>query len=106
VLGLAPLLVPYVDPGLQLAREVRRMLRERDAGVPRVIYLQNHGMFALGKSEAEVLQITEMAVKVAGVLLGAAQIGGVEYMDSAEAIRIDTRPDELMRRAVLEKSMG
>ncbi|MEO7350092.1 MAG: class II aldolase/adducin family protein [Terrimesophilobacter sp.] len=106
VLGTSPLLVPYVDPGLRLAQEVRRMLRDRETGVPRVIYLQNHGMFALGRHEAEVLQITEMAVKVARVLIGAASIGGPSFMEHAEVARIDTRPDELIRRAVLTQSVG
>lgn len=101
VLGTSPLLVPYVDPGLRLAQEVRRMLRERTDGVPRVIYLQNHGMFALGSSETEVLQITQMAVKVASVLIGAASVGTPVFLDPAEAARIHTRPDELLRRDAL-----
>lgn len=104
VLGTSPLLVPYVDPGLRLAQVVRRMLHERDSGVPRVMYLQNHGMFALGTSEVDVLQITQMAVKVARVLLGASSVGRPAFMDSAEVDRIDTRPDELLRRATLVRT--
>jgi rhamnose utilization protein RhaD (predicted bifunctional aldolase and dehydrogenase) len=103
-LGTRPLLVPYIDPGLRLAQEVRRILRERADDVPRAIYLQNHGMFALGGSNAEVLQITEMAVKVARVLIGATSVGEPVYMAAAEVARIDTRPDELLRRAALAKS--
>ncbi|WP_426592654.1 class II aldolase/adducin family protein [Cellulomonas sp. McL0617] len=102
VLGTRPLLVPYVDPGLHLAQEVRRLLRERAGDVPRAIYLQNHGMFALGNSSAEVLQITEMAVKVARVLIGACSVGQPAYMDPRQVARIDTRPDELLRRATLQ----
>ncbi|WP_368496571.1 class II aldolase/adducin family protein [Herbiconiux sp. A18JL235] len=104
VLGTDPLLVPYIDPGLKLAREVRRMLRERVAStgsVPKVVYLANHGMFALGASTAEVLQITEMAVKVATVLLHTLSAGGPVFLDDAQVARIDTRPDELLRRAAL-----
>lgn len=104
VLGTDPLLVPYVDPGLELARTVRRMLREQLATtgrVPKVVYLQNHGMFALGSSAAEVLRITEMAVKVAQVLLGALAAGGPVYLSDEAVARIDTRPDELLRRAAL-----
>jgi len=103
VLGTRPLLVPYVDPGLRLAQEVRRLLAERADDPPRAIYLQNHGMFALGATADEVLQITAMAVKVARVLLGAQSAGGVTYMDAAEVARIDTRPDELLRRAALAR---
>ncbi|MBF4573087.1 class II aldolase/adducin family protein [Herbiconiux sp. VKM Ac-1786] len=104
VLGTDPLLVPYVDPGLPLARVVRRMLRSRlDAtgSVPKVVYLGNHGMFALGSSPAEVLRITEMAVKVAQVVLGSLAAGGPVYLSAEDVARIDTRPDELLRRAAL-----
>jgi rhamnose utilization protein RhaD (predicted bifunctional aldolase and dehydrogenase) len=104
VLGTDPLLVPYVDPGLRLARVVRRMLRSRlDAtgSVPKVVYLGNHGMFALGSSPAEVLRITEMAVKVAQVVLGSLAAGGPVFLSAEDVARIDTRPDELLRRAAL-----
>lgn len=101
VLGTRPLLVPYVDPGLRLAQDVRRILRDRRDDAPRVIYLRNHGIFALGASAAEVVQVTQMAVKVATVILGALTTGGVEYMDEADVARIDTRPDEILRRAAL-----
>lgn len=104
VLGVDQLLVPYVDPGLRLAQVVRSMLREHvlETGLaPKVIYLRNHGMFALGASEREVLQITEMAVKVARVLLGTMAAGGPVYLDAEQVARIDTRPDELLRRIAL-----
>lgn len=100
VLGSDPVLIPYVDPGLQLARVAKQMLAAPHP-TPRAIYLQNHGMFALGSSAAEVVQITEMAVKVAEVLVGAWAAGGPVFMDPAEVARIDTRPDELLRRAAL-----
>lgn len=104
VLGVDQLLVPYVDPGLQLAQAVRSMLKDHiaDTGAPpKVIYLTNHGMFALGRSGVEVLQITEMAVKVARVLLGSFAVGGPVYLESEHVARIDTRPDELVRRRAL-----
>lgn len=104
VLGTNPVLVPYIDPGLALARVVRSMLRvhiEATGRVPKVVYLRNHGMFALGASEAEVLRITEMAVKVAEVVLGTLAAGGPVYLSDEAVARIDTRPDELLRRAAL-----
>ena len=103
VLGTNPMLVPYVDPGLRLAQHVRSLLNERNDDTPRAIYLQNHGMFALGTSIQEVVQITQMAVKVAQILIGASTIGRPAYMPAAEVARIDTRPDELLRRAALAK---
>lgn len=104
VLGTNPVLVPYIDPGLALARVVRTMLREHiesTGRVPKVVYLRNHGMFALGASETEVLQITAMAVKVAEVVLGTLAAGGPVYLSDEAVARIDTRPDELLRRAAL-----
>lgn len=104
VLGTRPLLLPYVDPGLRLAQTARRVVRR--SGAPRVIYLRNHGMFALGANAAEVLQITEMADKVARVLLGSLAAGGPVFMEAHEVARIDTRPDEILRRAALSAARG
>lgn len=104
VLGATPLLVPYIDPGVRLAREVRtRLARHIDANgeAPKAIYLRNHGMFALGASPEQVLGITAMAQKCARVLIGAAAAGGVRFMPADEVVRIDTRPDEKYRRALL-----
>lgn len=107
VLGVNPLLVPYIDPGLRLAQAVRAMAQQHVAGTggpPKVVYLRNHGMFALGGSESEVLHITEMAVKVARILLGTLAAGGPSYLPADEVARIDTRPDEELRRAELRRA--
>lgn len=104
VCGPHPLLVPYVDPGLPLAREVRERLRGhigRHGAAPKVIYLQNHGLFALGRSAGEVLQITQMAVKAARILLGTLACGGPRPLSTENAQRIHTRPDEHHRQAML-----
>ena len=104
ILGRKPVFVPYVDPGLTLARAVQQeMLRhiELDGAPPKVIYLGNHGIFALGESAAEVLQITAMAVKVSRILGGAITIGGVRTLSGNDVARIDGRPDEIHRRQVL-----
>lgn len=104
VLGRHPLLVPYVDPGLPLARHVRRALLahvDRHGAPPRVIYLRNHGLFALGTSPEDAVGITEMAVKVARITLGALAVGDVVPLEGTHADRIDTRPDEALRRRIL-----
>lgn len=101
VLGAHQMLVPYTDPGLALARRVRSGLvafRRTHAETPKVIYLVNHGLFALGRSTDEVLQITEMATKTARVLAGALAIGSPVFLSPEQASRINTRPDELKRR--------
>ena len=73
VCGTAPVVVPYVDPGIPLARELHRRVQEflREHGeAPRTIYLQNHGLVALGASATQVEGITAMAVKAARILIG------------------------------------
>jgi rhamnose utilization protein RhaD (predicted bifunctional aldolase and dehydrogenase) len=105
VLGRRPLFVPYVDPGLALARRVRDDLAAhvtRHGEPPKVIYLANHGMFALGRTPEHVLQITAMAVKASRVFAGALAAGGAIALSDADADRIDTRPDEHYRRAALD----
>jgi rhamnose utilization protein RhaD (predicted bifunctional aldolase and dehydrogenase) len=104
-LGHNPLLIPYIDPGLPLAHAAQTLLAEHTAStgaVPKVIYLRNHGMFALGASVREAQQITEMAVKTARVILGAASVGTPEALSAEHARRIHTRPDELLRRNELQ----
>jgi rhamnose utilization protein RhaD (predicted bifunctional aldolase and dehydrogenase) len=107
VLGRRPLFVPYVDPGLALARRVRDELATHVARYgepPKVIYLGNHGLFALGATPEHVLQITAMAVKASRVLAGALAMGGVSPLADGEADRIDARPDEHYRRAALARA--
>jgi rhamnose utilization protein RhaD (predicted bifunctional aldolase and dehydrogenase) len=102
VCGADPLYLPYVDPGLPLARALRAALAER-ARPPRTIYLGNHGLVALGQSAQEVLQITAMAVKAARILLGAYAAGGPTFMPDDEVAHIDGRLDEHYRRDVLAR---
>ena len=107
VMGRHSLLVPYVDPGLGLARHVREALRahqDRHGSYPKAIYLQNHGLFALGSSPDDATHVTEMAVKTARILLGALSVGRPVYLDERDAERIDTRPDEVLRRSMLNSA--
>lgn len=103
VVGRRALLVPYHDPGVVLAREVRRLLAEHTAaaGPPRVVYLANHGMVALGTNPVQALQATEMADKVSRVLTTTLSLGRLVPMAPASVDRIDTRDDEQVRRAAL-----
>src|SRR4029453_3081714 len=92
VIGRRGLLVPYSDPGVVLAREVRGRLVDhaRQWGMPRVIYLGNHGMVALGSGAGHALQLTEMADKVSRVLASTLSFGKVVPMTEENAERIDT----------------
>ena len=83
--GPAPVYIPYTDPGVPLARAVRdaidRYLDEYRE-TPKVILMQNHGLFALGKTASEVENITAMYVKTARVILGAYALGGPHFMSA------------------------
>lgn len=106
VCGRHPLLVPYVEPGLPLARALADQLRRHidcHGAPPRLIYLASHGMVALGPTAAEVVRITAMAVKAARILQGALAIGRPVFLPENSADRLDARPDELHRRAVLAR---
>lgn len=101
ILGPHPVYVPYHDPGLELARAVRDGLQQhldRYGEAPRIVYLGNHGIFALGDSDAEVLRITEMAVKCSEILTGAILLGGPRTLPPQAVARLHTRPDEIHRR--------
>lgn len=105
VCGPAPLLVPYVDPGLPLARRIRDALHRfmgEHGEPPRVILMQNHGMIALGKTPQQVENITAMMAKTARILMGAHVMGGPHFLTQEAVNRIHTRPDELYRKKIIQ----
>ena len=109
VCGPHPLFVPYVDPGIPLALEVRRRLLEHldlYGAPPKAVYLQSHGLFALGQTADEVLRVTAMAAKTARILLGTFAAGGPRYLAASESQRIESREDEHYRRRVLARELG
>jgi rhamnose utilization protein RhaD (predicted bifunctional aldolase and dehydrogenase) len=94
--------VPYIDPGLELAREFRKSLRahiEIHGTPPKAILLENHGPVALGASDTEVMNILLMLDKWARILLGAFQAGGPRFLPETVSDRINSRPDEHYRRS-------
>jgi rhamnose utilization protein RhaD (predicted bifunctional aldolase and dehydrogenase) len=104
VLGTDPLFIPYTDPGLVLAKFVQEKFSdylERFGKAPKAIYMQNHGFIAIGTTEKEVLNITQMAVKTAKILLGAYVMGGPHFLSDEHVNRIETRPDEHYRRKII-----
>jgi rhamnose utilization protein RhaD (predicted bifunctional aldolase and dehydrogenase) len=106
VCGPAPVLVPYVDPGVPLARVVGERINsylDEYGEVPRVILMQNHGLIALGHTPQQVENITAMAVKAAHILLGTYALGGPRFLSPKAVARIHTRPDELLRRIVINR---
>lgn len=90
--GQASVLVPFMPPGLLLAKEIRRktaLWRDRYKSTPKLILMQNHGMIALGETVEEVKRVTEMAVKYAEIFVGAAMMGGPEFMKPNYVTQID-----------------
>jgi rhamnose utilization protein RhaD (predicted bifunctional aldolase and dehydrogenase) len=101
VCGEMPAIVPYVDPGLPLARAVRDALRrfvDENGCAPKLLLMENHGMVALGQQPVDVINISLMADKWARTLLGTYTMGGPRYLSPQQARRIETRPDEAYRR--------
>ncbi len=101
VLGPALAYVPYADPGLPLALALRTALgefRDRQQREPKVLLMENHGVIALGSTAQEVLNITQMVVKVCRILAGTLPAGGPRFLSTAQVERIDKRPDEIARR--------
>jgi rhamnose utilization protein RhaD (predicted bifunctional aldolase and dehydrogenase) len=101
VCGRHVAVVPYVDPGLELARAVRDELKRYQSAygkTPKLLLMVNHGPVALGQTEKEVLNILLMADKWARALCQMGAWGGPNYMSEADADRIDNRLDEHFRR--------
>ena len=104
ICGPAPAFVPYTDPGIPLARKVRDVLdqyMDEYSGPPKTVYLQSHGLIALGENVVEVKNLTAMSVKTCRILLGTYALGGPNFMKPKDVARIHTRPDEDRRRAKL-----
>jgi len=104
--GIAPLIVPYVDPGLPLARDIFRRINsyiDKYGEQPKTILLQNHGLIALASTAQQVANITSMAVKTARILWGTYAFGGPNFMTKAAVERIHTRPDEHYRQKIIGK---
>jgi len=104
--GLVPAVVPYVNPGVDLAfafRDALRTYRKRHGHPPRLVLLENHGIVALGETAGEVLNISLMAEKWARVLLGTLAAGGPRPLSLKQASHIDTWPAEHFRRRLALK---
>jgi rhamnose utilization protein RhaD (predicted bifunctional aldolase and dehydrogenase) len=99
-MGHKSVFVPYVDPGLPLAREVKRRFEqfvEEEGVLPKAIVMQNHGLITMGDSPKAVTSCTDMCEKVSRILVGAYACGGPQWMSEKDVARIFTRPDEHYR---------
>jgi rhamnose utilization protein RhaD (predicted bifunctional aldolase and dehydrogenase) len=102
--GPAVCYVEYSDPGLALARHLRKRVEEfidRENMSPRVILMENHGLIACGQTPRDVETITSMYVKTAKILMGTYSLGGPRFLSPQQVDRIFTRPDEQYRQKKL-----
>lgn len=100
--GRAGAYVPYTDPGLVLAKAVRKSVQDFEARMgelPKFLLIQNHGFIALGGSAKEAEAVTYTHVKACRIALGAMTAGGVHFLSPENVDRIATRPDEAVRLA-------
>jgi len=107
VCGVAPAVIPYVDPGFMLGHAVREELiryRSQYSRQPKLLLMVNHGVVALGQTSTEVLNIMLMADKWAKILLGTYALGGPNYLTQKDVDRIDNRLDEHYRRGRLART--
>lgn len=89
--GAEPVFVGCVDPGLALAHVMRDKVNEYIAKYgqnPKQIFIQNHGLVALGKTAHECEAITAMACKAARIVIGAHGLGGVQYCNLENAEKV------------------
>jgi rhamnose utilization protein RhaD (predicted bifunctional aldolase and dehydrogenase) len=103
--GIAPVFIPYTDPGLPLAQAVHEGVHQyvdQYGERPKAILMQNHGLIALGENPKECESVTAMWVKTARVLIDTAAFGGPNFLSPDHVKRIHTRPDEEYRRKIIE----
>lgn len=104
VLGMDSIFISYTDPGVKLAQKIKRELDSfirKHQQPPKVIYLQNHGLVALGSSAKEVKNITLTANKAAWIRIGASYLGGINSLTPQEIKHIAHRLDEKYRQMFL-----
>ena len=103
--GPATAFVPYVDPGLPLARAIKSSVEsfiDEFGMVPKTIWLQNHGLIAPARLIRDVESASFMAAKAARAWLGALSTGRPIVSLSQESVdRIHTRPDEHYRQRLI-----
>ncbi len=103
--GAKSVLVPYIDPGIPLARAIREETNafvRSEGRPPRLVLLQNHGLIALGASAGSVQAAILMAEKAATIFLGAEAAGGAVPLIPPHVARIDSRLDEHYRQKMLQ----
>jgi rhamnose utilization protein RhaD (predicted bifunctional aldolase and dehydrogenase) len=103
--GVESVFVPYTDPGLNLAKAIRRCTEafiRKHQHRPRVVLMQNHGIITMGPTTQSVLSTMMMSEKSARVFVGAAVLGGPVFLSKKIIRRFAGRPDEAYRTRALK----
>jgi rhamnose utilization protein RhaD (predicted bifunctional aldolase and dehydrogenase) len=106
VLSYDSVFIPYVDPGVSLAKYLKKEIDsyiKKYNECPKAVYVQNHGFIALGTTAKEVLNITLTADKAAEIRYGAFLAGGIRLLKQEDVYGILERPDEKYRKEKLIK---
>ncbi len=96
--------VPYVDPGLPLAKAIRDATVayiEKWQDFPRTILLGNHGLITLGTNLPQAKAAFQMGVKAGRAWTQALSMGWPNVLSSDSIARIAGRPDEHHRQRLL-----
>lgn len=102
--GPRSVLVPYVAPGLALAKAIRTGWREFETSTgkaPKTILMVNHGLIAVGSTANEALSSCLMMEKAAKVFLAA---GDPRPLSAEQVAHIDNWSDEHYRQSQLWKT--
>lgn len=102
--GGSSVFVPYTDPGLRLSQIIREGCTDfmgKHGLPPKVILLENQGLITLGATTAAVKAAMFMADKSARIFAAAAVLGGPQFMNAEQVVRISNRIDEHYRQRAL-----
>ena len=83
VCGPAAALIPYMDPGVELARSIQQAAseyRQQYSQIAKQFIMQNHGLIAVGSNLDECDRITAMSVKAAKIRAAALASGGIKKL--------------------------
>lgn len=107
LLGPESVYIDYIDPGVELAKSIKLGVDSyisKYGATPKVVYLQNHGVIALGRNTGDAVNITRMIIKAARVRLGILQSGMELHPLTSQIVgHLLGRPDEKYRQRILTK---
>jgi rhamnose utilization protein RhaD (predicted bifunctional aldolase and dehydrogenase) len=97
--------VPYSEPGIPLAREIRSkvmLTQRRNQGQnPRLVLVQNYGLVAMGATAEATLRVALVAEKAAAVFVGSSRLGA-QFLPTQQIVRIEMRIADNTRPSLIK----